>query len=320
MNAICVSNLYRQYHTKEKKAKKTITAVRNISFTVQQGEIFGILGPNGAGKTTTIKMLTTLLKPTSGNISIFGTDILKHSSKIKGIINYMFGGERGLYERLTLNEYLLYFAHLYQLEPLEAKQRIAYLLKQTELYEHRDQKLFTFSKGMKQRVHLARCLLNSPKIIFLDEPTIGLDPIVGRKMRAILLRLVSEESLTVIITTHYMLEAEELCNRVAIINKGEIQTLDTPQNIKTTYCPGSLYEVTCLVNQNEAILKAEIIKNPKIVSINNEYNVITFSVNDNFTEQEVKDTIRQMGQVLSIKEKESTFEDAYASVIGSVST
>ena len=234
ISAIEAVSLEKTYNTRQgfwKRSTHTTEAVRGISFWVNQGELFGILGPNGAGKTTTVKMLSTLLIPTSGKIHIFGQDIIAHTNEIRKRIGFTFGGARGLYGRLTAEENLRYFAELYALPPKTTRKRIDELLELVNLLERKNDKVETFSSGMQQRLHIARALLHDPEIIFLDEPTVGIDPVGARELRAMVKNL-KEHGKTILLTTHYMAEADELCDRIAIINKGKIVALDSPANLK----------------------------------------------------------------------------------------
>lgn len=215
-----------------KKSKKIVHAVKSLSFSVKQGEIFGLLGPNGAGKTTTIKMMTTLLTPTSGQLELLGLDSVKDYKKIRPRINFIFGGERNLYWRLSALDNLKFFADLYLVPRDQQRELIPKLLKKVGLEEVADRKIETFSKGMKQRLLIAKALLNEPEILFLDEPTIGLDPVGAKDLRNII-REIASNNTTVVLTTHYMPEAEELCDRIAIINQGEIVALNDVSGLKS---------------------------------------------------------------------------------------
>lgn len=231
---IDVKDLKRTYTTTEgvlKKCKKEVEAVRGISFSVQKGEIFGLLGPNGAGKTTTIKVLTTLLSPTAGSARVMGLDTFGSEKQIRRKINFIFGGERSLYWRLSAEDNLKYFADLYLIPRHDQPALIDRLLERVGLLDKKKRKVESFSKGMKQRLQIARALLNEPEVIFLDEPTIGLDPVGARSLREII-RHITEMGTTVVLTTHYMQEAEELCDRIAIINEGQIVAMDTVEGLK----------------------------------------------------------------------------------------
>jgi ABC-2 type transport system ATP-binding protein len=206
-----------------------VHAVNDISFTVAEGEIFGLLGHNGAGKTTTIRMLTGRTLPTSGSARIAGYDVVSQLDLIKPLINLVFE-EPNLYERLSGRENLRFFAELYD---VDAK-RVDELLRMVDLTEAADRKLKTYSSGMKQRLLVARALVNDPRVLFLDEPTRGLDPASARELRDLVAGL-SDKGTTVFITTHYMEEADELCDRVAFLSHGEIVALDAPRELKLRY-------------------------------------------------------------------------------------
>jgi len=233
-SVIVVNNLKREYISVEgiiKKSKKTVEALKGISFEVKKGEIFGLLGPNGAGKTTTIKVLTTLLSPSSGEAKVLGHDVFGGEKFIRPKINFVFGGERSLYWRLSAVDNLKYFADLYLIPRREQVELIESLLTKVGLHEVQNQKVESYSKGMKQRLQIARALLNQPEVIFLDEPTIGLDPVGARDLRKII-RTISASGTTVLLTTHYMQEAEEMCDRIAMINKGELIALNSVDGLK----------------------------------------------------------------------------------------
>lgn len=236
MNSVIeVNNLTRSYEsTLSMTKKKTTKALKGISFSVNKGEIFGLLGPNGAGKTTTIKILTTLLSPTTGSAKVFGYNSFGEENKIRDKINFIFGGERGLYWRLSAYENLQYFGDIYKVPSKILKSRIPKLINLVGLSGRENEKVEGFSKGMKQRLQIARGLINDPKILFLDEPTIGLDPIGAKDLRNIILDLKSKGT-TIILTTHYMYEADELCDRIALISKGKIIDIDTSKNLKIKY-------------------------------------------------------------------------------------
>lgn len=221
-NIIDVRGLKRSFKTPK---NGEFEAIKGIEFSVKEGEIFGLLGPNGAGKTTTIKILTTMLAPSEGEAKVFGFDTFSEAKKVREYINFVFGGERSLYWRLSARDNLAYFADLYKIPFKDQKELIEKLIAQVGLSEFIDKKVETFSKGMKQRLQIARALLNNPKVIFLDEPSIGLDPVGAKELRELIKKL-SKEGVTILLTTHYMPEAEELCDRIAIIKKGKLLAID----------------------------------------------------------------------------------------------
>ncbi len=224
MKAIEIKNLSRDYNG--------LQAVDGISFSVEPGEIFGFLGPNGAGKTTTIKMLTGQLRPTSGVAKVMGYDVVKERQKLKPQIGVVFGSQN-IYERMSARDNLRFYGRLYRMK----KARVEEMLIQVGLTDRANDKVNTYSNGMKQRLLIARALLHQPKALFLDEPTRGLDPNVAREIRAIVVDL-AKQGMTVFLTTHYMEEADNLSHRVAIIDQGHIIALDTPEHLKTEHSEG----------------------------------------------------------------------------------
>src|ERR671934_1522723 len=246
MAAIEAADLRRTYKTHTgtfRRRAKEIEAVRGISFSVEPGELFGLLGPNGAGKTTTIKMLITLLIPTAGSARVLGFDVVDDAREVRKRIGYVFGGDRGVYERLSGLDNLRYFAELYGVPAREQKRRIAELLDLVGLTGREKERVEGYSRGMRQRLHIARGLLHDPPVLFLDEPTIGVDPVGARELRALVARLVSEQRKTVLLTTHYMFEADQLCDRIAVIAKGEIVAEGTPQRLKEVVADRTVVEI-----------------------------------------------------------------------------
>src|SRR6266568_5850135 len=213
--------------------RERFVAVNGIDLRVERGEIFGVRGPNGAGKTTTLRMLATLLEPTSGDARILGFDVRTHPREIRANLGAMLSGERSLYWKLTARENLEYFAALYHVPPSETKARIANVLAAVKLTDRADDYVERYSTGMRQRLALARALLPNPPLVVLDEPTVGLDPQASRDLRD-RVRELKAQGRTVLLTTHYMEEADQLYDRVAIIDHGRIVALDTPTALKRT--------------------------------------------------------------------------------------
>jgi ABC-2 type transport system ATP-binding protein len=206
-------------------------AVDGVSLKIKQGEVFGLLGPNGAGKSTTIRMLCTLLEPTSGTARVNGFDILKQGNQVRQSLGTVLAGERSTYWKLTARENLEYFAALYHIPPQTAQRRIDDLLERMELTARANDLVEKYSTGMKQRVAIAKALLAQPPIVLLDEPTLGLDPQAARRVRELITELKAEGH-TVLLTTHYMEEADQLSDRIGIIDQGRIIALDTPAALK----------------------------------------------------------------------------------------
>jgi ABC-2 type transport system ATP-binding protein len=232
--AIEARGLRRTYRTRTgwlNPRRIEIDAVRGVDLEVRRGELFGLLGPNGAGKTTTIKMLNTLLIPTAGTARVCGYDVVTHTREVRRRIGYVFGGDRGLYDRLSALDNLRYFAELYAVPAARQKQRIGELLELVGLTGRERERVEGYSRGMRQRLHIARGLLHEPSVLFLDEPSIGVDPVAARELRSTVAGLAATGT-TVLLTTHYMAEAEELCDRIAVIAGGEIQALGTADELK----------------------------------------------------------------------------------------
>jgi ABC-2 type transport system ATP-binding protein len=207
-----------------------------------RGELFGLLGPNGAGKTTTIRMLNTLLLPTRGVARVLGHDVADDPVAVRRNVGYVFGGDRGFYDRLTARDNLRYFADLYGVDPREQGRRIADLLDLVGLGGKDRQKVEGYSRGMRQRLHIARGMLHRPAVLFLDEPSIGVDPVAARDLRRTVADLAAGGT-TVVLTTHYMAEADQLCGRIAIMVDGAVRSLGTPAELKAGLAGGQVLEV-----------------------------------------------------------------------------
>jgi ABC-2 type transport system ATP-binding protein len=207
-----------------------VEAVRGISFAVPQGTIFGVLGPNGASKTTTIKMLATLLLPSSGTACINGFDIVRHEHQVRTQLGVLFGGDKGLYNQLNALKNLRYFGRLYGMDDPAIKRRSADLLERVGLHDRAQERVESYSRGMKQRLHVAKTLIHDPAIVILDEPTIGLDPGAAIIVRELIADLVPNR--TVLLTTHDMHEADILCREIAVIDQGLIVAEGTPEALK----------------------------------------------------------------------------------------
>lgn len=310
MGIINVKNLHRVYKTQ----KKEVVAVKDVSFSIEKGEIFGLLGPNGAGKTTTIKILSTLLLPTNGEVTINGLDVIKDRTQIRNKIGIILGGERGLYWRLTARENLYYFAELYNMDRREYKKRANHLLELVGLEDAADRLVETYSKGMKQRLHFARGLLNKPEIIFMDEPTLGLDPHVAVYLRS-LVKDLSKKGSTILYTSHYMNEADELCDRIAIIKSGEIRTIDTPTHLKEQLKEMHVIDIT-FDNLLDIELKKLISHYHEINIISKEGNKIMLEVPLQLEALPLMMSFFKNSNIINFKVKEYTLEDVYLKVAG----
>jgi ABC-2 type transport system ATP-binding protein len=231
MAAIEVRALRRIFEPPRHRRKDpTVVALDGIDLDIPSGEVHGLLGPNGAGKTTLVKVLSTVLLPTSGTARVLGHDVVSATAAVRPLISIVFGGERGLYWRLTARQNLEYFAALYQVPEPEVTPRSDELLARVGLGDRADARVETYSRGMRQRLHLARGLISNPRVMFLDEPTVGLDPVAARDFRT-MIDEIRGEGRTILLTTHDMREAEEVCDRVTLIDHGRIIATETPRTL-----------------------------------------------------------------------------------------
>ncbi len=320
--AIEVNNVTRVYNTRPgivRRQKKSIAALTNVSLCVAPGELLGLVGPNGAGKTTLIKILSTLLLPTSGHANILGMDVVKKARAVRTQINVVFGGDRGLYTRLSAEDNLKYFSDLYLVPRSVAARRIPELLELVNLRGRERERVEGYSRGMKQRLHIAKALINDPPVLFLDEPTIGLDPDAARKLRQ-LVQWLQEQGKTMILTSHYMYEIDMLCKRVAVMNKGQLLTLDTPFNLKRQIAGSFVVEAQLIANgRAENILS--LLRSLKQVERANATDMGQFQMYSVHTTapEMVKAFFQQHippEEVSFLVTREPTLEDAYIQLIG----
>jgi ABC-2 type transport system ATP-binding protein len=320
VSVVEVQDLRRTYKTSTgvfRRRQLEVEAVRGVSFEIGEGELFGLLGPNGAGKTTTIKMLITLLIPTSGSARVLGLDVVKDSREVRKRIGYVFGGERGLYERLSAFDNLRYFAELYAVPPREQKPRIAELLELVGLSGRENERVEGYSRGMRQRLHIARGLLHDPPVVFLDEPTIGVDPVGARELRATIAGL-TDAGKTVLLTTHYMFEADELCDRIAVINKGEIVAEGTPRTLKEIVAERTVVEIEAYGISEDAIGRVRQASGVTSVSVEerDQSQVLLVQSPKGLELTQTLLGLLDGATIGRVAAREPTLEDAYVALVG----
>lgn len=285
-----------------------ITAVNDISFGVEEGTIFGFLGPNGAGKTTTISILCTLLSPTSGNASIAGHDCMKEPAEVRRAIGIVFQ-DTTLDKDLTAYENLIFHAYLYSVPKNEMKERVDNALKFVDLYERKDDLVKKFSGGMKRRLEVARGLIHRPRVLFLDEPTLGLDPQSRTNLWEFITKLPEKHNVTVFMTTHYMEEAE-VCDRIAIIDKGKIIAMGSPEELKRTIGGDVVYMRTT----DNANVKEEIERLLKLTVTEKDGELyMTCDMGDTC----IPEMMRKIGEkVVSVRLQRPTLNDVFLKLTG----
>ncbi|MBM3153529.1 MAG: ABC transporter ATP-binding protein [Chloroflexi bacterium] len=308
---------------KEKKIRKELTALADVNLQIETGELFGLLGPNGAGKTTLIKILTTLLAPTSGRARVAGLDVVDAAAKVRPLINMVSGGESSGYGLLTVRENLWMFSQFYGVPSKEAYRRIDDLLKRVGIFDRRHTKSSDLSTGLRQKMNIVRGFMTDPDVLFLDEPTLGLDVGASREVRALIREWVDDRSgnvrRTLLLTTHYMVEADELCDRVAIINQGRVLACDTPSALKQRLQKDAIFEVeTSPLNGLTAqtiedlpeVRKATAEEHDGGATLNLilvEENALAHVVNI-FTQKNVR--------ILKLSKREPTLEDVFVDLVG----
>jgi|UniRef100_A0A7C6EBG0 ABC-2 type transport system ATP-binding protein len=318
---IVIDNVVKKF----KRKRDYITACDHVSFTIETGELFGLLGPNGAGKTTLVRCIATLLIPDEGRITIFGNDVLKQSMEVRRQLGLLTSGERTLYWKLTGKDNLKFFAALYGLTGKERDQRIGYLMELLGLKDVENERVEKYSSGMKQKLSLARALLHNPKVLLLDEPTLGLDPQFARFIRTFIKEeLVKKEKKTILLTTHYMDEADELCDRIAFINKGRIIDVKTPTEYKSEIphnevldlrFQGSLAEST-LSGLRQALTKISSVEKVSFQSNGEETNLKIIARRASSILSDVIELVRNEAKILAIDVKEPTLEDVFIYLTG----
>jgi ABC-2 type transport system ATP-binding protein len=293
------------------------TAVDDISFNVKKGEIFGLLGPNGAGKSTTLRMLSTLSRPTKGTATIGGYDTVKNDTEVRKLIGIV-SEKMIIYNRLTAKENLMFFGSLFNIPKEVLTKRIDDLLELVQLTKFKNAQVGTFSTGMRQRMNVIRALLNMPQVLFLDEPTLGLDPQSSVEIREFVRKLNQEQGTTVIITTHMMLDADLLCDRIAIVDHGKIIALDTSTNLKKIISGSD----TMIVKLEVANLTPEMTANVKTlkcadsVTQDNSTTLHIIVHGDEAFDNIVDSVRKQNGKITSMANLQPSLEDVFLHITG----
>jgi len=316
--AVEVRDLTKKFKKGKRFRKGEVLAVDSASFTIEEGEFFGLLGPNGAGKTTLVRCLANLLIPNEGEIKIFGRSFSRDPLLIRRQIGITTGGERTLYWKLSGKDNLSFFAALYGLYGKERERRIDYLMDFLDLGEVKNERVERYSSGMRQKISLARALLHDPKILLLDEPTLGLDPQFSRFIRAFIKEeLNQKQKKTILLTTHYMDEADELCTRIAFINKGKVVEINTPSGFKKEMPHKEVLEVRCLgsVNQN-SLSELKGVEKVSVASKDGVSHLKVITARGEDVLSDLIESLREEVKILSIDLKEPTLEDVFIYVTG----
>jgi len=308
MSIIEVNELTRKFNS--------LVAVDNVSFSVKKGEIFGLLGPNGAGKTTTIKMLCTLLRPSRGQAKVAGFEVVKQAAKVREHIGLV-AEKIILYDRLTARENLKFFGRLNHIPKKIISERTKKLLKLVKMEKWANNLAGTFSTGMKQRINLARALLNMPEILFLDEPTLGLDPQTTRAIRDFI-KEINREGITIILTTHIMQEADLLCDRIGIIDEGRIVALDRPQNLKSIISEQRKTILDLNIPNLSPMMVSDIKQLEAVSSVDqrNEYNLKIYVENEKAIYEIMNIIQKNGGKIKSITTLAPNLEDVFLHFTG----
>src|SRR5581483_10413981 len=322
--AVEVENLERIYKIrgskKEKNVRKELVALKDVSLQIKRGELFGLLGPNGAGKTTLIKILTTLLAPTSGWARVAGYDVVKEPGKVRTQINMVSGGESSGYGLLTVRENLWMFSQFYGLPSKEANQRIEALLKIVGLEDRIHTKSSDLSTGLRQKMNIVRGFLTDPQVLFLDEPTLGLDVGASRDVRHLIRNWLDQDrSRTLLLTTHYMVEADELCDRVAIINQGRVLACDTPSALKQQLQRDALFEISVGALNGLAVPTLERVPGVRKVASeeSEEMTVLKFILDEDAALGGVINKLTESNvKIVRLDKHEPTLEDVFVSLVG----
>jgi ABC-2 type transport system ATP-binding protein len=319
--AIDVRGVRRVYKAKP----KPVVALDGIDLEVAPGELFGLLGPNGAGKTTLIKILTTLLLPSEGTARVFGFDVATQTTQVRRIMNIVSGGEHSGYGLLQVREQLWMFSQFYGVPVREGWRRVDQLIEAVGLVEQRHQKISVLSTGQRQKLNLARALINDPWILFLDEPTLGLDVSAARAVRDLVREWrAAVPGRTILLTSHYMAEVDELCDRLAIVDRGRILAIGTPEELKRRVQGGSIFrlELDRLDDQGAGLARLSGVSSATVAGAEEDDAerqtvVVDLQLDDDAVLGEVISTITAQGaHLVSLQKREPTLEDVFVELVG----
>lgn len=319
--AVRTEELTRVYKSKRREAgsHREIVALDGVDLEIRRGELFGLLGPNGAGKTTLIKILTTLLAPSRGRAWVAGVDVAENPWEVRRHINMVSGGESSGYGLLTVEENLWMFSQFYGIDSKTARRRIHELLTVVGLSDRAKTKLYHLSTGMRQKMNFARGFITDPEILFLDEPTLGLDVQTSRILRAFIREWVRERpEKTILLTTHYMQEADELCDRVAIIDQGKILACDTPANLKRRLQRASIFHLQVSSLGNPTDLFAGLKGIAQFAHVERDgHTQLSFILENEHALLGILAAIERSGvHLLSLEKRAPTLEDVFVSLVG----
>lgn len=320
-SAIQTEQLTRTYSSRSLRNRgkqADVQALAGVDLLVRRGELFGLLGPNGAGKTTLIKILTTLLAPSSGRAFVQGLDVVRDYRRIRSLINMVAGGESTGYGLLTVRENLWMFAQFYGIDTKTAHTKIDNLLALVGLAEQANTKISKLSTGMRQKMNFARGFITNPQVIFLDEPTLGLDVGAARDVRRYIKEWTAQPGKTTLLTTHYMVEADELCDRVAIIDKGRVLACDSPGRLKRQLQRESIFEVRVSGNH---VSEAQLSHVPGVKQVSlvahDGFTDLTLILDHESVIGPLISTLSTEGaSILNLSKREPTLEDVFVALVG----
>lgn len=318
--AVETKGLCRSFVTRARRGEsaKTVDALRDVDISINQGELFGVLGPNGAGKTTLIKILATLLLPTAGEAYVLGSDVRTQASAIRRMINMVSGGETSGYGLLTVKENLWMFSQLYGVPSRIAKETIDEMLARLGLEDKAKEKVRTLSTGMRQKMNVIRGFMTDPSLIFLDEPTLGLDVNASREVRSFIKEWVREErERTIFLTTHYMMEADQLCDRVAIIDNGMVMACDSPESLKGMVKKESVLKLEVRDLQGPEGLGAMRGVSGYAFTTRPELTELKFIIEDEGVVADIVSAVaEQGGKIEALHKTDPTLEDVFVALVG----